>query len=311
MSGDVARLSVRVVVGTTASPRMEPHLETGRSTCSSGSFDSSVAGPGPAGRNGRPELRTIQRLERGDAPSLESAKRWRPSRDDLATFHPEQPDMTQTQAPTGPQTPAARQATTAQITPEETASLVYAKNVKEFTRASSSTWCWRWSSSPIRLPRAGGLVGLRRRRCRNRAARLLAFEKIRLPRRLGKAHRRRRSSAASCKAGFGVILAGGGRPPRDHATACSAREQPLQQRDDECHAASGSLPALAANTAACPRMPPRSTSRRGRAGSPRRHARHAEAEQMMPMAGNVLANAPAAAGHQHQHREHDTTRSRC
>jgi transcriptional regulator with XRE-family HTH domain len=78
-------------------------------------------------------VRTIQRLERGDAPSLESAKALASVFEvDLATFHPEQPDMTQTQAPTGPQTPPPGTATTAQITPEETASLVYAKNVKEF-----------------------------------------------------------------------------------------------------------------------------------------------------------------------------------
>lgn len=74
-------------------------------------------------------VRTVQRLERGDAPSLETAKALASVFEvDLSTFHPERPDMTQN--PTGLK--ATDHAATAQITPEETASLVYAKNVSEF-----------------------------------------------------------------------------------------------------------------------------------------------------------------------------------
>ena len=74
-------------------------------------------------------VRTIQRLERGDAPSLETAKALASVFEvGLSTFHPEIPDMTQ--IPTEPQ--ASVQPRTADISPEETASLAYAKWVMEF-----------------------------------------------------------------------------------------------------------------------------------------------------------------------------------
>jgi len=74
-------------------------------------------------------VRTIQRLERGDVPSLETAKALASVFEvGLSTFHPETPDMTQ--IPTEPA--ASIQPRTADISPEETASLAYAKWVMEF-----------------------------------------------------------------------------------------------------------------------------------------------------------------------------------
>jgi transcriptional regulator with XRE-family HTH domain len=74
-------------------------------------------------------VRTVQRLERGDAPSLETAKALASVFEvDFSTFHPEPLDMNQ--IPTNPQ--ATGNPVTPQITPEETASLAFAKNVSEF-----------------------------------------------------------------------------------------------------------------------------------------------------------------------------------
>jgi transcriptional regulator with XRE-family HTH domain len=74
-------------------------------------------------------VRTIQRLERGDPPSLETAKALASVFEvQLSSFHHEDPAMMHSPDSLRP----AAAARNAEITPEETAALVYAKRVKEF-----------------------------------------------------------------------------------------------------------------------------------------------------------------------------------
>ncbi len=74
-------------------------------------------------------VRTVQRLERGDRPSLETAKALGAVFEvDHTSFHPEEPVMVQS----APAVPPAQDPPKVEVSPEESAALSHARSVKSF-----------------------------------------------------------------------------------------------------------------------------------------------------------------------------------